>query len=102
MDYDTGNYAEAYDQLFFATGLVNDDSSIDISKKDFKGGAALYIIAVTPADPEAPTFNIMKPGAVKVDIKFKEATARTYRAIVMCEFERIYQMDINRHLTIVQ
>ena len=102
LNYTTDEFGSAYEQLLSATGLMNDDKSIDVTKEDFKKGTALYVVAITAADPECPTFDPIEKGNVRVEITFRAATTKAYRAIVMAEFERVYHVDLNRNLTIEQ
>jgi hypothetical protein len=100
MDYASDTYGRAYDQLLTVTGAVNDDRSIDVTKEDFKKGSAIYAISLTPADPECPTFDVIQTGTLRVAITFKNPTTKAYRAMVMCEFEKVYHINQNRNVLI--
>jgi len=98
VNYDKKQYAEAYEHLLIGTGAVNDDRAIDISPKDFIGGSAIYVIPMTPADPECEAFDPVQVGGVRLEIKFRTATTETIRAIVMAEHEKVYEITHMRNV----
>ena len=98
VDYANDLYAEAYEHLLIGTGAVNDDRSLDISLEDYKNGSAIYIIPLTPADPECTAFDPVRNASLRLEMNFGTAPTATIRAIVMAEYETYYEIDRYRNV----
>ena len=81
-DFDNGHFLEAYETLFVGTGVYNTDRTIDIKRQEFAHGYAMYIIRLMPGEPDAPSFDLVQNGSVRLELKFKDPIPSTATAIV--------------------
>jgi len=96
VNYADDQFAEAYEHLLIGTGSVNDDKTIGIDRNDFKNGSAIYVISLSPADPECAAFDPVENGQLRLVMNFKAATPNTIRCIVMTENETVYEITKDR------
>ena len=99
MNFTKNDYGEAYDNLLTAIGIKNDDTSIDITKEDFKSGQAIYAVSLTADDPECEAFDFLKTGALKLKLDFDTGLAQTTRCITYAEFEKTLRIDKDRNIS---
>jgi len=91
-------FITAYASLFMGTGKWMRDEGNHISREDFGGGYALYAFDLTPDLAEGGHFNLIKPGNVRVDLKFAQALTSTINVIAFAEFENILEIDRSRNI----
>lgn len=98
LNYTSGQYVNAFMNLFTGTGKANQDEGNDIDRSEFDSGYALYVFDLTPDISENDSFNLVRNGTVRLNMKFGAALARTITAVVYAEFENIIEIDRNRNI----
>jgi hypothetical protein len=98
LNYTSAQYMNAYMNLFTGTGKANQDEGNDIERTDFDSGYALYVFDLSPDMSENDSFNLVKNGTVRLNMKFGAALAHTISVIVYAEFENIIEIDRNRNI----
>jgi hypothetical protein len=99
LNYANGKYVNAYMNLFSGTGKENQDEGNDISRNEFDKGYALYVYDLTPDMSENDSYNLIKSGNVRIEMKFDVALANTVTIVAFAEFENIIEIDRNRNIT---
>jgi hypothetical protein len=99
LNYANGNYVNAYMNLFSGTGKENQDEGNDISRSEFDKGYALYVYDLTPDMSENDSYNLIKSGNVRIEMKFDVALTNTVTIVAFAEFENIIEIDRNRNIT---
>jgi hypothetical protein len=98
LNYTDGHYVNAYMNLFTGTGKVNQDEGNGIDRSEFDSGYALYVFDLTPDISENDSFNLVRNGTVRLNMKFSAGLPRTITAVVYAEFENIIEIDRNRNI----
>jgi hypothetical protein len=97
-NFAVNQFVNAYASLFTGTGKWMRDEGNQITREDFAGGYTLYAFDLTPDLAEGGHFNLIKPGNIRVDMKFGQALARTINVIAFAEFENILEIDRSRNV----
>ena len=98
VNFENRQFINAYASLYMGTGKWMRDEGNQIAREDFDGGYALYAFDLTPDLAEGDHFNLIKPGNVRVDLKFAQALANTINVIAFAEFENILEIDRSRNI----
>ena len=99
-NFDANHFIAAYANLFAGTGKLMKDEGTDIRREDFSGGYALYAFDLTADLAEEGHFNLLKPGNVRLDLKFGTALPNTINVIAYAEFESVVEIDKSRNVII--
>ena len=97
-NYNTGEYIQAYMSLFSGTGKEYKDEGNDIAREDYDKGYSLYAFDLTPDLSEEGHFNLVKQGALRLELKFGTALPNTVTVIAYAEFENVIEIDRNRNV----
>ena len=95
-DYHAKNYVEAYESLISGSGLVDEDRDLDVTLKEFAGGTALYIIRLTPGEPDSVAEEVRRHGSLRLEAKFRVPLAKTVTFIVLASFDNTIEIDQHR------
>jgi hypothetical protein len=98
VNFENRQFINAYASLYMGTGKWMRDEGNQIAREDFDSGYALYAFDLTPDLAEGDHFNLIKPGNVRVDLKFAQALANTINVIAFAEFENILEIDRSRNI----
>lgn len=96
MNFVDNTYIRAYLSLFNGTSMTGFDSGNDITREDFAGGYAIYVFDLTPDLYSDESFNLIRQGSVRIDVKFRNALENTVSLLVYGEFENIIQISRDR------
>ena len=88
-----------YETLFVGTGVYNTDRTIDIKHQEFAHGYSVYIIRFIPGEPDAPSFDLVQNGTIRLDLKFTDLIPSTATAIVYAKFDSFVENDKERNTT---
>ena len=94
-----GHFLEAYETLSVETGVYNKDRTIDIKHKEFAHGYSMYIIRLIPGEPDAPTFDLVQNGSIRLELEIKDHIPSTATAIVYAELDSLVEIDRGRNVT---
>ena len=76
-DFADVHFLEAYETLF-----VGADRTIDIKRHEFAHGYSMYTIRLMPGKPDAPSFDLVHNGSVRLELKFKDTIPSTATAML--------------------
>lgn len=99
-DFENGHYVESFQSLFTGNGMTNDDRSLCINIDEFAKGYTLFVIQLSPGEPDSANYDLIQRGAIRLEMKFKVALPATATAIVYAEYEG--QIEITRDRSIIQ
>ncbi len=89
-------YSLLYDSLFKDLG---DESSIDVSREDFRGGFVVYPIDLTQKNLSNNYYPPKRTGQVEIQIHFANAPTENLAILVILEEERVLSFDKKREFT---
>ena len=101
-NYKTRKYVEAYQTLFSGSGIHFLNQGNSISRQSYPNGYCLYVFDLT-SDLSANSdshFNLIRHGAVRVELRFEETLAETINCIIYAEFNNVLEIDQSRHASI--
>ena len=84
--------------MFIGTNKVNRDEGNGIELDDFSRGYALYAYDLTPDLSEGGNFNLIKQGAVRLELRFSDALPAAVTVIAYAEFENLIEIDRSRNV----
>jgi hypothetical protein len=95
-------YTREYIGLFESLNQLTTDSTISFKLNDWANGNTIYGFNFAPDlsdDCSKMGFaNIIKKGALKIEIKFGEALSETISVLLYCEYDSIIEIDLNRQV----
>jgi hypothetical protein len=101
-DFDKKQFAREYLGLFESLNQLTTDSTITLNKQQWANGNTIYGFNFAPDlsdDCSKMGFaNPIKSGALKLELKFKEALKETISVIMYCEYDSLIEVDINREV----
>ena len=97
-NFNTKNFIEPYESLITGSGLLDEDRDLDITPAQFEGGSALYIIRLTPGEPDSLAEEIRRNGTLRLEAKFRTALTKTVTFIVLASFDNLIEIDEHRSI----
>jgi hypothetical protein len=98
-DFDTGDVARAYTQLFEGLGIAGEDKSNGITPAMFVSGSCFFAFDLSADEDDGSHFSVIKEGATTICIKFGEAVATPGIDIVcFAEFDNMLEIDKHRNV----
>lgn len=97
-NYNTDDYAEVYNNLVKGSGLVDEDTTIDVPYKNFKDGYCLYVITLTPGEPGSAAADQVRSGNLRLEAKFRTALASTVVCLCYAEFDNLLEVTRERSI----
>ena len=96
-NFGEGLYLESYMSLFFATGKLNLDEGLIISRSEYANGYTLFGFDLSSdLSADALHFDTIKSGNFKLDLKFARATPHSINVVVRLEFDSLVRIDRGR------
>ena len=99
-DYDNGRYMDCFHSLYDGTGTLNEDRTLSIDRDDYIKGYALYIIRLSPGEPDCMAYELTQKGNIRLEMKFKSPLTSTVTAIVYAEYDDQLEIDHDRNVMI--
>ena len=103
LNFDNGDYQEAYLGLFMALGQLNDDPRITITPEQFKDGKTIFAFSLLPGSDDGHTYNrCTNPrvdGSVRIDVKFRKPLPSTVVMLVYALHDSMIYIDQNFDVT---
>jgi len=97
-DFQNDIYIEGYRSLFAASGKLNRDEGIDISREDYKSGYTLFGFDVSPSICNGGHTEPIKQGTLKIELEFQEALPSTISIILYADFDANISVDKFRNV----
>lgn len=100
-DFANNQYTRSYYTLFEGSGVYFADTGNAISLNEYANGFCLAAFDLTPdLSCNEPHWNIIKSGALRVEIRFEKPLPKTITLIIFAEFDNIIEVDKNRNIII--
>ena len=99
LDFDNGNYVEAYDTLMRSTGQYKGGRSILVVYHDFGNGTMILVFDLTArGECNSEQFTVKKLGNLCINLKYKNALTETNNLILYGEFDGVLTIDADRNI----
>ena len=93
-NFEEGLYLESYMSLFMATGKLNLDEGLIISRAEYANGYTIFAFDMSSdLSADALHFDTIKSGNFKLDLRFATATPHSINVIVRVEFDSVIRID---------
>ena len=101
-NYATNSYVDCYQTLFSGTGIHFLNQGNSITRSDYANGYCLYAFDLTPdlSANDDSHFNLVKHGAVRLEVRFAEALTETVNCILYTEYDMVLEIDQSRQVMI--
>ena len=94
IDFDNGNYIEAYDTLMRSTGQYKGGRSMLVDYHDFGNGTMILVFDLTARGKcNSEQFTVKKLGNLHINLKYKNALIETNNLILYGEFDGVLTID---------
>lgn len=97
-DFENKRWVRSYFNQSAGMGLVNKDAGTGISYSDFAEGYALYVFDLTPTLLDGSQSELIKSGALRVEVKFNKALTSGAHALVYGELDSLLEIDRSRQI----
>jgi hypothetical protein len=97
-DFTNGHYVEAFQTLFTGSGMTNEDRSLSINRTEYANGYTLYVIQISPGEPDSGVYELTQKGAIRLEMSFKTALTSNITALVYSEFQDQIEIDRDRSI----
>ena len=99
VDFENNLFMDGYRSLFLASGKLNANEGIDISRNEYKDGYTLFGFDLSPTICGGGHTEPIKQGTLKVELDFQKALPSTISVIVYAEFENTITVDKFRNVS---
>ena len=99
-NFDRHLFVRSYHSLMLATGLMNTDSGSYIEYRDFENGYGLFAFDLSPSLLDGDQFELVKSGALRLELKFSQALAQPVHVLVYGELDSLIQVDRSRQVLV--
>ncbi|XP_025116122.1 uncharacterized protein F54H12.2-like [Pomacea canaliculata] len=97
-DFENQHHVRAYHGLMTATGHTGRDSGNYIEYRDFALGYTLYAFDLSPSLVDGDQFELVKSGALRLELKFSDPLANPVHVIVFGELDSMIGIDRSRQV----
>ncbi|XP_066922747.1 uncharacterized protein F54H12.2-like [Clytia hemisphaerica] len=98
LNFGDSEYLEGYRSLFTATGKINRDEGMDISRRDYPTGYSLFGFDLSAALCNGPHQEPSQEGSLRVTLEFAKALPNTISVLVYCEYDNIIKVNKIRNV----
>lgn len=99
-DYENGRYMDCYNTLYDGSGILNEDRTLSIDRNAYANGYTMYIIRLSPGEPDCIAYELTQKGNIRLEMKFKAPLTKTVTAIVYAEYDDQLEIDHDRNIII--
>lgn len=99
-DYENKRYMDCYHSLYDGIGMTNEDRTLAISRDDYRLGYALYIIRITPGEPNCYAYELTQKGNIRLEMKFSKPLNENVTAIIYADYDDQLEIDRDRNVLI--
>lgn len=97
-NFEKHQYVRSFFTTMIATGQANKDAGSYIEMRDFELGYALYSFDLSPSLIDGDQFELVKSGALRLELKFSEALDEPVMVIVYAEMDGMIEIDRSRQI----
>ena len=96
--FEGGNYLDAFQTVYEGTGLRNDVSSLIIDRDSYAKGYTLFVIHLSPGEPDSSTYDLVENGNIRLEMRFKKPLPNTITVIAYAEFQSEIRITRDRNV----
>lgn len=97
-DFASDDTVEALQSLYNGTGIRDDNHGLIFDREMYGKGYTMYIIQLSPGEPDSMAYELTQRGNVRLEMKFKLALPYTVTAIVYAEYDEQLEIDRDRNV----
>eukprot|EP00745_Piridium_sociabile_P016480 TRINITY_DN24483_c1_g2_i1.p1 TRINITY_DN24483_c1_g2~~TRINITY_DN24483_c1_g2_i1.p1 ORF type:complete len:437 (+),score=66.11 TRINITY_DN24483_c1_g2_i1:2267-3577(+) len=97
-DFEHGQYVRAFHSMMLASGMVHRDAGNGISYGDYARGFTLFAFDLSPSLLDGNQFELVKTGALRLEMKFSEALPHSVHVLVYGELDQMVEIDRARQI----
>ncbi|KAK7098204.1 hypothetical protein V1264_002556 [Littorina saxatilis] len=97
-NFEQHQYVRSFFSLMTSTGLANSDAGSYMELRDFELGYAIYSFDLSPSLLDGDQFELVKSGALRLELKFNEALPVPVMVIVYGEMDSMIEIDRSRQV----
>lgn len=98
LDFQHDKYSRAFFGGKVALGLANRNADNDISYPQFKNGRTLFVFDLSPSLLDGDQFEMIRSGALSLEVKFSAALAAAVQVLVYAELDSVLEIDRSRQI----
>ena len=105
MKIDVGtnkNYVTPFVNLFEVAEKWNKDAGLQINRKMFDEGYAIYAFNLAPSDLGEEYINLVRQGSVRLEVKFASNTTETLNCLAYAQFPALLEIAHSREVKYTQ
>ena len=99
-NFTTGNFLDCLGSVYDGTGIRDDDRTLVINRKNYDKGYAIYVIQLTPSEPDCVATDLVQKGNIRLEMKFSAALPKTVTSLVYAEYDDQIEIDNDRNVFI--
>lgn len=100
LDFTRNKFIRAFFESKLALGLVHKDADNYISYDDFREGYALYGFDLSPSLVDGDQFEMVKNGALCLELTFSRALETPLQCLVYAELDSVIEIDRSRQILV--
>ncbi|KAK7095801.1 hypothetical protein V1264_005166 [Littorina saxatilis] len=97
-NFEQHQYVRSFFSLMTSTGLANRDAGSYMELRDFELGYAIYSFDLSPSLLDGDQFELVKSGALRLELKFNQALPAPVMVIVYGEMDSMIEIDRSRQV----
>ena len=74
--------------------------TLAINRKNYPKGNAIYVIQLTPGEPNCAAYDLVQKGNIRLEMKFTAPLAKTITTLVYAEYDDQVEIDNDRNVFI--
>lgn len=98
LNFKQDHYLEGYKSLFDASGKLNRDEGIDITRLDYKSGYTLFGFDISPSTCNGGHQEPVKRGTLRLELEFQKALESTITVLLYADFDNTISIDKFRNV----
>lgn len=97
-DFRTGQSIRAYHNTISSLGFVNKGEGCGLDREDFQQGFTVYTFDLTPSLLDGDAFELVKTGALRLELKFAEALDLPLMVLIYAEQDSVLEITESRQV----
>ena len=97
-DFANRQYMRTFHNLMVATGVAGRDSGNYLEYRDINAGYGLFAFDLTPSLLDGDQFELVKSGALRLELKFSQPLPQPIHVLVYGELDTVIEIDRSRQV----
>ena len=96
----TGDFLDCLSSVYEGTGMRDDARTLVINRDNYDEGYAIYVIQITPSEPDCAAYDLVQKGNIRLEMKFAAPLPRTVTTLVYADYDGQLEIDNDRNVFI--